>query len=127
MRTSLRSAGLLCALAVIAGGPLTGLANAAGLPPADADCQQHGTLTKHYTVKQLQTALATMPADIKEYTGCPNVINNQLLSQLGKLPAGGSGGGGGSFIPVWLIVVLALLVLGGAGFGALALRGRGGR
>ena len=114
---------LACALGVAAAGPLEGSASAAGVPAADADCNKNGALTKHYTVKQLQTALATMPADIKEYTNCPDVINNQLLRQLGRLPgSGGSGGGGGSFLPVWLIVVLALLVLGGAGFGALALR-----
>ena len=123
MRTWSPRIALLCALCIAAPGPLGGSALAAGVPAADADCNQHGTLTKHYTVQQLKTALATMPADIKEYTNCPDVINNQLLKQLGKLPgSGGSGGGGGSFLPVWLIVVLALLVLGGAGFGALAVR-----
>jgi hypothetical protein len=114
---------LVCALCAAAVGPLAGLARAAGVPAADADCNKNGTLTKHYSVQQLRTALATMPADIKEYTNCPDVINNQLLRQLGKLPgSGGSGGGGGSFLPVWLLVVLALLVLGGAGFGVMAVR-----
>jgi hypothetical protein len=88
-----------------------------------ADCNAHGQLLHHYTVQELQTALATMPADIKQYTSCPDVIDHQLLVQLGKLPgSGGSGSGGGSFLPVWLIVVLVLLVAGGAAFGAVAVR-----
>src|SRR5947209_4504941 len=116
MRSWSRSLALVCALGLMAGGPLAGAGQAAGVPAADADCQAHVKLTKHYTVQQLQTALATMPADIKEYTPCPDIINHQLLVALGKLPPG-SGGGGGSFLPVWLIVLLALLVLGGAGFG----------
>jgi hypothetical protein len=123
MRRPLASVALLCALSLALAGPLTGSAGAAGVPAADADCQAHGTLTKRYTVQQLKTAQAAMPADIKEYTNCPDVINHQLLVQLGKLSgSGGSGGGGGSFLPVWLIVVLALLVLGGAGLGLVAMR-----
>jgi hypothetical protein len=71
--------------------------------------------------------LAQMPADIKQYTSCPDIINHQLLAQLGKLPnSGGSGSGGGSFLPVWLIVVLVLLVAGGGAFGVLASRRSGG-
>jgi hypothetical protein len=108
----------LCVCAAVAA-PATG----AGLSGPVSDCNAHGTLTRHYTTQQLQKALATMPADIKEYTSCPDVINHQLLVQLGKLPSsGGLGGGGGSFLPVWLIVVLALLVAGGAAFGVVAMR-----
>ena len=62
----------------------------ASLSPPVADCNAHGGLTRHYTVKQLQKALATMPADIKQYTSCPDVIDHQLLVQLGKLPGSGT-------------------------------------
>src|SRR5437588_5412645 len=118
---------VLCCMA--AAGPLAVSAVGASLSPPVADCNAHGGLTRHYTVKQLQKALATMPADIKQYTSCPDVIDHQLLVQLGKLPgSGGSGSGGGSFLPVWLIVVLVLLVAGGGAFGILAARrSRGGR
>ena len=117
---------LPCTLCLGAASTLAGSAAAAGLAPAVADCNAHGQLTRTYTVQQLQRALATMPADIKEYTGCYNVIDRQLLADLGKLKrSGGSGSGGGSFLPTWLIIVLALLVLGGAAFGVVALRQRG--
>jgi hypothetical protein len=102
-------------------------ASAAGLSPVVADCNAHGRLTRHYTVTQLRSALATIPADIAEYTDCHDVIQHQLLVQLGKLPGnGGSGQGGGSFLPTWLIVVLAILVVAAGGFGVLALRNRRG-
>jgi hypothetical protein len=118
---------LLCALCcAAAAGPLGAFAEGASLSPPVADCNAHGGLTQHYTVKQLQTALATMPADIKQYTSCPDVINHQLLVQLGKLPgSGGPGSGGGSFLPVWLIVALVLLVAGGGAFGVVAARRSG--
>lgn len=122
-----RLAWMLLAAAVFAG--YSGLearpAIGAGLAPAVADCNANTRLTHHYTVKQLEHALATMPAEIAEYSNCHDVIQHQLLLQLGELHGGGgSGGGGGSFLPVWLIVVLAILVAGAAGFGALAIRNR---
>ena len=88
-----------------------------------ADCNTHAALTQHYTVAQLRNALATMPADVNEYTNCHDVIQRALLAKLGKLSDAG-GSGGGSFLPTWLLVVLVLLVLGGAGLGAVALRNR---
>ena len=101
-------------------------AAAAGLSAPVRDCNAHGQLTGHYTVAQLRGALATMPADVKEYTNCGDVIQRKLLQQLGGLKGhGGSGGGGGSFLPAPLIVVLALLLVGGAGFGVYAWRRRG--
>jgi len=98
---------------------------AAGLPAADIDCNANARLTHQYTIAQLQQALAQMPADMRAYSDCPDVIRRQLLIQLGKLRVGDSGGGsGGSFLPVWLIVVLALLAAGASAFGVLALRRR---
>ena len=124
MRFRFRALALACALScVAAAGPLSVSASGAALSPPLADCNAHQRLLGHYTVKQLQQALAQMPADIKQSTACPDIINHQLLVQLGKLPgSGGSGSGGGSFLPIWLIVVLVLLVAGGAAFGVLAAR-----
>jgi hypothetical protein len=97
----------------------------AGLSPAVEDCDAHAQLTRHYTVAQLRTALATMPVDVREYTNCGDVIQRALLAEAGTLRGhGGSGDGGGSFLPTWLIVVVALLVAGGASFVVYAWRQR---
>src|SRR5947209_1469516 len=93
------------------------------------DCNTHGQLTRHYSVAQLRNALATLPADVKEYTDCYDVIQRALLAQLGGPSHGGGpgsgGGSGGSFLPTPLIVLLVLLALAGAGFGMAAARRRG--
>ncbi len=113
--------GGVCALA------LPGPAGAAGLAPPVADCYTHGgRLTHSYTAAQLQSALATMPVDIREYSACYDVLQRALFAKLGKLSGGSDAGGGGSFLPIWLIVLLAVLVVGGVGFGIVALRNRGG-
>ncbi|HSO97686.1 MAG TPA: hypothetical protein VLP43_01950 [Solirubrobacteraceae bacterium] len=104
----------------------------AGVPPAAyaaspavTDCSVHNQLMHHYTVSQLRVALATMPADVKEYTSCSDVIQSALNAELSGLHVGGAGGsGGGSFLPLPLIALLAVLLLGGAVYGALALRRR---
>ena len=97
----------------------------AALTPV-ADCSTNGKLTQSYTVAQLKTGLATMPADVREYSGCYDILQRALYQKIGKLSEGGSVGGGGSFLPAWLIVVLAVLVMGGVGLGVVALRNRGG-
>lgn len=97
---------------------------AAGVSAPVADCSAHGKLTHHYSASQLQNALATMPTDVKEYTNCPNVIQQALLAELGRVSGGGGGGGGGSFLPGWVIAVLVVLILAGAAAGAMALRNR---
>jgi hypothetical protein len=115
---------VLCALGAL-GITFAGPAMAAGLSAPVADCNSHNHLTGHYSIVQLRNALATMPADVKEYTNCPDVIQRALLSEIGSSGGGGgSGTGGGSFLPTPLIVVLALLVVGGAAFGAVAWRRR---
>ncbi|MHB8658993.1 MAG: hypothetical protein ACYC91_13745 [Solirubrobacteraceae bacterium] len=113
---------LLCGLALAA--PASS-ALAAGSPVV-ADCNAHGQLTRHYSSAQLKSALGTLPADIKEYTNCYDVIQRQLLAQLGRSGsgAGGSSGSGGSFLPAPVLVLLILVVLGGAGYAALAARRR---
>jgi hypothetical protein len=100
----------------------------AGQSPVTRDCNSHGRLTRHYSTAQLHTALSTMPADVKEYTDCYDVINRALLAQIASPHDGGGGDAsqksGGSFLPTPLVVILGLLGLAAAGFGAVAIRRR---
>jgi hypothetical protein len=101
---------------------------ALAISPVIADCNTHTKLTQHYTVSQLRNALATMPADVKEYTSCYQIIQDQLYHQLGKpVPgsAGSSGGGSGISAPI-LIVIIAIIVVGGGLAYAAWRRGAGG-
>jgi hypothetical protein len=126
MRKTISLLTALCALGAVSQALFFAPAAEAGLAAPVADCNAHAQLTHQYSVAQLRSALATMPADIKEYTNCGDVIQRALLAELGRLRGhGGSGQGGGSFLPTPLIVVLALLVLGGAGFAVYATRRRG--
>jgi hypothetical protein len=100
---------------------------AAGSADVIADCNSHARLTRSYTDAQLRNALRTLPADVKEYTDCSDVIQHALLSQVSGSHTGGpggSGGSGGSFLPSWLVVVLVLLALSGLTLGAVAVRRR---
>lgn len=134
MRRTIVWVGLVGVLAASAG--IAAPALAAGQSPAVTDCNAHGRLTHPYTAKQLQTALSTMPADIKEYTDCYDVIQRALLAKVGAQHKSGSGGAvsgssgssgsGGSFLPTPVIIVIVVLVLAAATFGALALRRRAG-
>jgi hypothetical protein len=129
MRQALKWIGLAGVLAASASALVAAPALGAGQSPAVADCNAHAQLTRTYTAKQLQNALATMPADIKEYTDCYDVIQRALLAQVSGRQAGGSRdshGSGGSFLPTPVIVVIVLLALAAATFGALALRRRAG-
>jgi ABC-type phosphate transport system substrate-binding protein len=123
MRKLLGIIALLAALSALLGGSLPS-AVAAGVSPPVADCSAHGKLTQHYSASELQQALATMPTDVKEYTNCPNVIQQALLAELGAVHGGGGGSGGSSFLPGWVIAVLVVLVLAGAAAGAMAVRNR---
>jgi len=97
--------------------------------PATSDCNAHGRLTEHYTVAQLRSALATMPADLQEYTNCYNVIQNQIFAQIpGHHGASkeSSVSSGSSFISTPLLVVLIVLVVGGGALAGVAIQRRGG-
>jgi hypothetical protein len=119
---------LCTALALL--GPGLALASSAASSSAAAviaDCQAHSALTRSYTTPALQKALATMPATVREYTDCADVINTQLLKQLqtgGGGAGGDSGGSGSSFLPTPVIIVLVILVLAAVTFGAIEVRRR---
>jgi hypothetical protein len=101
---------------------------AAASSPAVNDCNAHGRLTARYSVAQLRTALATMPADVQEYTNCYSVIQSQLFSQIpgqhGKNTDSPSSSGS-SFISTPLLVVLIVLVVGGGALAGVAIQRRG--
>ncbi len=119
---------VLCALAPAVLTP--GAARAATSPSTSqivADCNAHGRLTGNYSDAMLRHALATLPADVAEYTNCADVIRRQLLAQVGtptSSKTGSGGGSGGSFLPTWVIVLLVVVILGGAG-ATVAARRRG--
>jgi hypothetical protein len=122
----LRKALFALALATCVTLGYAGAAAAAGLPPAVVDCQAHSTLTHHYSPTELRVALSLMPPDITQYTDCYNVIERQLLTQIGALKLSGhvSGDSGGSFLPVPVLVAIVALGLGAATLGIVALRRR---
>jgi hypothetical protein len=127
MRRLVTSLMLACALSAAA--PVVVAAQSGGTASqAITDCNDHGTLTAHYSVAALRNALATMPADVREYTDCYDVIEKQLFAQLGTSSSGGSGttgsSSGGSFLPTWLVIVIVVLALAALTFGALAIRRR---
>ena len=115
-----------CALTV--GAPaLAGAASSGTAAQAITDCNDHSRLTQSYSSPVLRQALAQMPADVREYTDCFDVIERQLFKQLGQSGAAGGGSAsssGSSGLPTWLIVVIVVLALAAITFGALALRRR---
>jgi hypothetical protein len=125
MRKLLLIIALVYLLGALGGATLPAPAAAAGLSPPVADCEAHGQLTRSYSAAELRQALSTMPAEVAEYTNCTDVINQALLAEIHGLKSGGSSGGGGSFLPVWVIAILAVLAVTAAGSAALAVRNRG--
>ena len=57
------------------------------------DCTRNGTLTKTYSQKAYQQALAELPADVDEYGDCRQVIRD---AQLGAASGGSNGSPAGS-------------------------------
>jgi len=127
MRRLVTSLTIVCALSAAA--PAIVTAQSGGTASqAITDCNDHGTLTGHYSADALRTALANMPADVREYTDCYDVIEKQLFAQLGTSSSSGTGGSGsssgGSVLPTWLVIVIVVLALAALTFGALAIRRR---
>lgn len=123
---------LLVLVCVVSAGLHAAAAAAADTPQAAiADCYQHSQLTAHYSTDTLRKALVQMPADVREYSDCFDVIEKQLFAQQGS--SGGSSGtpasntsSSGSVIPTPLLIVIILLALAAVTFGALAIRRRRG-
>jgi len=120
---------LACVCLVLAAVPVAIAAGATSDTPSQAiaDCYSHSQLTAHYSTGTLRQALVQMPADVREYSDCFDVIERQLFAQQG----GGSGSSGtpaasssGSVIPTPLLIVIVLLALAAVTFGALAIRRR---
>ncbi len=127
MRRLTTSLAIVCAVAAIA--PAISAAAAGGTATqAITDCNNHSKLTAHYAPDALRQALATMPADVREYTDCYDVIEKQLFAQLGTSSTSGPGSGGsssgGSVLPTWLVILIVVLALAALTFGALAIRRR---
>jgi hypothetical protein len=92
-----------------------------------ADCQAHNKLTGSYTLQALKHALATLPADVAEYTDCHDVIQSQILAEAHGNTSGDAGSGSGSsFLPTPVIVIIVVLALAGITFIALEVRRRRG-
>lgn len=99
----LRGPGLLASAAVMRRLAPTLVAAALLIVPAAAnadvgaaiirDCQAHGDrVTGHYTQQQYAQALAELPGDVAEYTGCADAIRRaQLAAAAGRTPGGRSG------------------------------------
>jgi predicted PurR-regulated permease PerM len=126
MRRLVTSLAIVCALLAFA--PAVVAATSGGTPQqAIADCNANQALTKHYSSATLRQALATMPAAIREYSNCYDVIEKQLLAQLGTSSTGAgttTSSSSGSVLPTWLIIVIVILALAALTFGALAIRRR---
>jgi hypothetical protein len=58
------------------------------------DCLNHGRIQGHYSQKAYSQALAEMPADVTEYSDCPNLIRQARLAAASGQGSGGSGGSG---------------------------------
>jgi hypothetical protein len=89
------------------------------------DCPS-GTLSRDYSVADLQAALRSLPTTRAEYTSCADVLNRAITAKIARQTAApATAGAGGSFLPTPVIVILVVLVLVAAGFGVQALRRRG--
>jgi hypothetical protein len=124
--------------ALALGGVLTALAAASvAMPTAAAgagnaiinDCEANGQLTHTYTLSEVRQALAAMPASVKQYTNCYDVIQQALIQarKTGTAGPGSSSGSGGSFLPTPVIIIIVVLILVALGLGGLALARRRGR
>ncbi len=128
MRRLITSLAIVCALSAVASALAAAATSGGTAAQAITDCNDHSKLTAQYSPEVLRSALATMPADVREYTDCYDVIEKQLFAQLGTSSTGGSGSGGsssgGSVLPTWLLILIVLLALAALTFGALAIRRR---
>jgi hypothetical protein len=128
MRRWTTATAVLCATAGLAASGLWAQTSLAAVGNSIInDCQANGRLTQAYTLNQLRHALAVMPASVKQYTDCYDVIQRALIQarKTGTAgPAPSAGGSGGSFLPTPVIIILAVLIVAALGFAGLALARR---
>src|SRR3954451_23292381 len=93
MRLRLRIASALALLLVLA---VPGLAHASG-SAVIKDCAD-GSIDKSYSQKDYADALATLPADLDEYTDCRSQIQRKQLGGGGGTTGGGGTGAGGGAV-----------------------------
>jgi hypothetical protein len=125
MRGRTNLAGAACAVLCLAlVGAWAPVALGAGGNAIINDCQSTGRLSHSYTLQELRHALAVMPASVKQYTSCYDVISQGVLTVQSGKKTGPSGGSGGSFLPTPVIIILVILILAAVTFGALAIRRR---
>jgi hypothetical protein len=123
-RTLVAAACAVVALAVAGLGTGAPAALGAGGNAIINDCQSTGKLSHSYTLAELRHALAVMPASVKQYTSCYDVITQGILTVRSGKKTGPTGGSGGSFLPTPVIIILVVLILAAVTFGALAIRRR---
>jgi hypothetical protein len=78
-------------LAVLAAGAQT--AGAADYHAAIRDCNDDGVLQGHYSLHTLRQARAHLPASLREYSDCADVLA-RAIAAAGRPGSGGSAGGG---------------------------------
>jgi hypothetical protein len=126
MRRWLTLIAVACALGV----PVLS-APAASAAPGSATAQilsqcSSGQISGHFTLAQLQHALAVMSPSLKQYTSCPDVVQHAIFNAQHHTGTSTGGGSGGSFLPTPVIVILVILILAAVTFGAIAVRRRRG-
>ncbi len=74
-------------LLTLAGGLLVpSLAHASGAAVIH-DCEANGQLTRHYSESDLNSALHSMPADLKEYSNCVEAVQQAQAAGAPRRPA----------------------------------------
>jgi hypothetical protein len=81
----------VAALAVL--GATAQSAGAADYHAAIRDCNDDGVLQGHYSLHTLRQARAHLPASLREYSDCADVLA-KAIAQAGRPGSGGSAGGG---------------------------------
>jgi hypothetical protein len=94
MRLRLRIATALALLLALLAMPALAHASKGG-DAVQKDCSD-GSLTSKYSQKDYADALATMPADLDEYSDCRDQIRRAQLGGGSSSSGGSSGGGGGT-------------------------------
>jgi hypothetical protein len=115
---------LVCAISAVAPAVVAAASGGIGAQ-AISDCNNHGQLTAHYPASTLRAALANMPADVREYTDCYDVIQKQLFAELGTSSTGSgtpTTSSSGSVLPTPVLVIIVLLVLAALTFSVIAIR-----